>query len=453
MSNPRSYLVEGKHPGSRISRDDDDDDLVSDRRELRQARGPSTQFAKTEVLGRRQFDLAERNARDQAAVESGLPNNRTNAQIRYELQKKMPRDNGLYTVNPPPNPLDDPRENSRMMFSGRYRTNNVVDPHEILKAEMFRSDIKSDANHFERSRPGNVMYGVADRYIVLDSGLKSLGSSNPATGTYAFNFMIQGISGDQNIGVSDKLENVTEIQVAPFYIQTPLDNPYITNPTGTNMGLPVLTGNGGAPPAGTLSQTPYAGKVTIELKELGRQFISDSLNRRHHFEFTSTPQSNGTTLLTPEEGLETFIFTDPVSAIHGLTLAFRNPFQSISFLPDTFTTPALSAIVGAGQLLTFQFANHGLAVNNLIFVQNFNSGNPVLDNYVNSVQGLAVGVGGLTANQFRLNPDIDVSPLGLLVGATIPVGSVSITVAYRRFRLPMRLRSMVSRLTNYILPG
>lgn len=453
MSNPKSYLVEARRIGDRaITDQDDESDLQRNRAELRRDRGPPTTLAKTEVLNRKQFNLEEKRAHDAAAVHSRLANNDNIAQIRHELHKKQPVDNKLYTLDPRPNPLDDPRENSRMKFGGTYRANKQVELHEILKSEMFHSDIAADSSHFERSRPGAVMYGVADRYIILDSALKSLGNSNPANGFFAFQFMIQGVSRDQNIGVTDKLEAITEIQVAPFYIQTPLDNPYILNDTGVNQGLPILTANGSQPPAGTLTQTPYANKVTIELKELGRQFISDDLNRRHHFQFSAVAQSNGTTLLTPDENMDTFIFTDPVSAIQGLSLVFRNPFQPISFLPDVFSTPMLSAVVGAGQLLTFQYNNHGLAANNLIFIQGFNTGNAVLDNYVNGVQGRAVGTGGLTTNQFRLNPDVSVSALGLNVGDTISANAISIIVAYRRFRLPMRIRSMVSRLTNYINP-
>lgn len=387
------------------------------------------------------------------AVRMGLANIDTTDQIRAQLEKKIPRDNSAYKLKQVHNPDDDPRETSRQMFGGQYRTGGVIDPKEILKQEMFYSDIKGADSHFEKSRPNNILYGVADRYILLDSALKSIGGSNLSRGIFQFQFMTQGVSRfqDQTIGISDKIENVTEIEISPFYIPTPLDNPYILN-NGNNTGLPVLTSNGGQPPAGTLSQTPYENKVTIEIQELGRQFISDDLNVRHHLEFYSTINNNGTTLLTPDDNFSKFIFTDPVNSIQGMTIIFRNPYNNISFLPDVFTTPDLSVVVGAGQLLTFQFNNHGLNVNNLIFIRGFNSGNATLDTYVNSTAGLAVGVGGLTANQFRLNPDVDTTPLGLAVGATISAGGFSIIIAYRRIRIPMRIRCAVSRLTNYITP-
>ena len=455
MSNPESYLFQSRRIGGRVKEleRDDESDLQKNREMLQRDQPAPVRLTRTEILRPNQFNLAERKERDDAAVRSGLANNDSTAQIRYELNKGRPTSNNLYSLDQRPNPLDDPRENSRMMFGGQYRTNKKIDTHEILKSEMFRTDIAGEMNHFEKSRAGPVMYGEAPRYINLDSALKN-GSSNPANGLFSFNFMIQGVSDytNQVIGVSDKLETVTEIQFGSFYIPTPLDNSYVTNATGTNLGLPTLTPNGGAPPAGTLSQIPYGGRVVVEIRELGRQFISDDLNVRHHIEFTSTVQSNGTTLLTPIDNFDTYVFTDPVSSIHGMSLIFRNPFIAISFQQDVFTTPTLSAIVGAGQLLTFVYNGHGLAQNNMIFVRNFATGNAVIDNYINTTKGLIVGTGGLTANQFRLNPDVDVSPLGLGVGDTISAGGFSIIIAARRIRIPLRVRTIVSRLTNYQTP-
>lgn len=455
MSNPQSYLVKHKRPyaqeGLTVLGEDDD------RAELRRDRGPSTSLAKTTSLSAKKFNLEEKAQRDDAAFRAGLVNDDSLGQMRLQMRKQQPMDNGLYSLTQKYNPDNDPRETSRVMFGGQYRTTKPVEIHEILKQEMFRSDIKNDASHFERSRPGPTMYGVADRYVTLDSALKSHGSSNPANGYFSWAFMVQGVNRfqDQAIGISDRLESVTEIEISPFYIPTPQDNQYLTNPTGTNTALPVLTPNGGQPPAGVLSQIPYEGKVTIEIRELGRQFISDDQNVRHHFEFTSTQQANGTTLLTPDDGFNKFIFTDPISSIHGMSLSFRNPYNNISFLPDVFFTPAVSMIVGAGQLLTFQFNNHQLATNNLIFVRNVSTGNTTFDNYFNNVtlaSGVVVGLGGLTANQFRLNSDVDTTPLGLAVGSTISAGSFYVIVAYRRIRIPLRIRCMVSRLTNYVTP-
>jgi hypothetical protein len=354
---------------------------------------------------------------------------------------------------PPPSPYKG-QETSRYMIGGKYLPAEAKlehpDIHETLKQEMFRSDIKGDDNHFEKSRPGPTMYGLSDQYVVLDSALKNRTDSNPTNGVYAFNFMVQGISkyNDQVIGVNNKMENVIEIEVGKFCMQKPADNAYVTNTTNT--ALPTLTANGGAPAAGVLTQVPYCGKIYAEIKELGRQFYSDSDNVRHHFEFAVTDNGNGTITMTPDDEFKKFQFTDPTKDIQGMTLIFRNPFIGISFLPDVYVGAA--AIVGAAQELTFSIQSHGLAANDLLFIKGFASASSVINNWVNRVQGVIVGTGGLTANQFRLNADVDVTPLGLAPGATISAGSFDVIVAKRRFLIPLRVRCMVSRLTNYKSP-
>ena len=147
-----------------------------------------------------------------------------------------------------------------------------------------------------------------------------------------------------------------------------------------------------------MTQIPYCGRITAEIKELGRQFYSDSDNVRHHFEYDTTDNKDGTMKLSPNDKFSLFIFTDPVKDIQGMTLVFRNPFIGISFLPDVYAGASAGiAIVGAGQLLTFQVTGHGLVAGDMIFIKGFASASTVLNNWVNQVQGLIVGAGGLTA--------------------------------------------------------
>lgn len=315
-----------------------------------------------------------------------------------------------------------------------------IDVHEVMKREAFKSPNAASDNHFEKNRPSpDAPYGVSDQYLVLDS-FDQVPTSRNDQGTYEYNFNVQGSWTPQAIGVKDKIETVIAIQVGPFSVPPFAALPYVLNPAGAgnNAGLPVLTPNAGAPStdplASPLTQVPFGNRVTLELEQLNTQSFRDRFNAHHHFEFTASPDvflspagvvSRGTLLLTPERDWDTYVFTDPIKDLQGVKLQFRNPDQPVAF-PLSCLYGASASVSAAAQVLQMNYAAHGLAAGDRVYVQNFYTGNSILDRYVGLVSGygnkngLIVGAAGLTADSFRFNPDIGVAPLGYALGANIP---------------------------------
>jgi hypothetical protein len=291
--------------------------------------------------------------------------------------------------------------------------------------------------------------GVSDQYIVLDSAEKVEGASDPARGVFSFNFMTQGVTHDEHIGVRDDVDRVIEVGVAPFYTGQRSAYERITNdPATDDATLPTLTANGAAPATtvlGPFSQLPYGGRILMYLSEIGLQSYSDCGGVRHHFELQATT-AGSSLLLTPLNDFETYVFTDPITMVHGVTVRFTSPYTPVAFPPDVLygAVPAASG----GGLLQFTSAAHGLAADDRVYVRNFTSTSVAINAWVNRVDGHVVGTNGLTANVFRLNPDVDVSALAAPISST----RVNVIVAHRRIRIPLRMRRLLRRRTNYKAP-
>ena len=381
----------------------------------------------------------------------------------------------------------------------RVSTGKSIDVHELLKREAFASSAGDCDDHFEKNRPcPEAVYGMSDQYMILDS-FEKLETSDPTVGDYRFNFMVQGVTQNQTIGVRDILDTIIQIQIGTFFIPIIYPYRYILNPSTTSVfisGLPGLFQNGPNlegptfqnPLSSPLTQLPYGGRVTLELKEIGLQSYSDRGGIRHHFEFDAVPvfaasgslstMINEPTIgvantpppivgmrLVPLPGCDIFNFTDPIKDVHGLTLVFRNPDLPIRFLPDVvygsqaftdstrypgivFTIPVGPAPQGTVALVV---------PNDRIVISGFNSGNAVIDNYINRVQGHAVGAAS-TDTSISLNPSVDISPLVTSpppTGVQVPIPSstrINIYITKNRVRIPIRFRRVVQRLTNYMAP-
>lgn len=363
---------------------------------------------------------------------------------------------------------------------GSYRPDRLLDVHEILKQEAFASSAASCDDHFEKNRPcPSAVYGVSDQYMILDS-FEKVETSKPNLGELQFNFMIQGVTANQNIGVKDKLDTIIGIQVCAFDIPLlPFDtfNPALITALSPGLAVLSLAANGPLPATGDAlsnpqSQTPFGDRVIMFLKEIGLQSFSDADNRRHHFEFCAkvigapNPPAypdGDRILLSPLKDCEYFLFTDPIQDIDGLTLCFYNPKNPIQFPPDClFDTVATS---DAAQLLTFTYTDPtgllNLAVGDRIFIRGFVTGNALLDNYIGRPAGQIVGLGGFTITApgpagvtvtFRLNPDVSVAAYYAANTTIASQKSIVICIAKNRIRVPMRFRRVVGRLTNYIAP-
>lgn len=374
------------------------------------------------------------------------------------MARRDPREMSAAAAAPRRNPGAD------IPASGRAMNPRSLDIHELLKREVFNSPGDPSDSHFEKNKPSpSGVFGAVDQYMTFDSFEKNQ-DSNTARGEFKFDFMVQGVTGGGRIGVRDKVDTVIEMQVQRFTIPLVDPVPYVTvaGAAATAAGLPVLTANAGAPAdtdslGSPLSQLPMR-FVTMQLEQVGLQSISDNNGARHHFQFNAAYEykqapDNVTTpqriVLTPEQNWENFTMGTTLQDIFGLTFVLRNPDIPISFPPDCLygTTASVDA---AAQLLTFNYPNHGLEADDRIFIRGFNSASGTINNYVGRLQGQIVGVGGLTADAFRLNPDVSTSLLGLALGAMIPTPTqITICVAKRRLWIPMRFRQVVPRLTNY----
>jgi hypothetical protein len=368
---------------------------------------------------------------------------------------------------------------------GIYRPGRELDIHEILKHEAFASSAVSCDDHFEKSRAcPSAVYGVSDQYMILDSFEKVRGSRTER-GEFTFNFMVQGVTRDQAIGVKDRLNTIIGIQVCDFCIPLlPFDDfdPARLTTLRPGLGELNLAANGPLPAAGDevtnpQSQTPFCSRVTLFLKEIGLQSYSDADNRRHHFEFnarvvggaTPAPATGDRVLLTPLRHCEYFLFTDPIQDVHGLTVCFYNPGNFLRFPPDCLYNVAAAA--DGAQRLAFAFTDPtnlvNLAIGDRIYIKGFATGaHPVLDSYVTRAEGHLVGAGGFavvgptsstsgTSLAFRLNPDVSTAGLAPPIPANTPIASASqidVCIAKNRLRIPLRFRRVVGRLTNYIAP-
>ncbi|MFA6165802.1 MAG: hypothetical protein WC700_04240 [Gemmatimonadaceae bacterium] len=382
-----------------------------------------------------------------------------------------------------------------------------LDVHELLKREAFAAQQGSCDDHFEKNRacPSGI-YGISDQFMVLDS-FNKLRESRVAEGEFQWNFMVQGVTGDQVIGVRDKIDTVIEVQMGPFTLPILEDVPYelvaapAVSPSGTNRlvlihnnangasGPPTLIPNAGGygqypegvllPPATTqtpwvnnpYTQLPNGNRLTVQIREAGLQSFSDRNGARHHFEFTTRYAErighNPTMLqMVPVSGdWERYIFTDPLKDVHGVTLVFRNPDIPVKFLPDCLyeVTVVSDAAAAPGPFLRFDSTAHGLHMGDRIFVSGFRSGIAVLDTFVNRPQGLVVAGNPAVAplppgtplasagepNRFWTDPAISI--VDFAPAPTLPQ-VVTVCIAKRRLLIPMRLRRVVDRLTQYIAP-
>jgi hypothetical protein len=406
-----------------------------------------------------------------------------------------------------------------------------IDIHELLKREAFADPQPACDDHFEKNRPcPSGIYGISDQYIVLDTFLK-LRESAVDRGEFRWNFMIQGVTGDEVVGVKDRIDNVIEIQIGSFSVPILQEVPYTTISSVASIAIPsnesnqiilwhnntneankppmlvsntspygqypstVLAPSAAASPT-TLSpwihnpytQLPFFGRFTIQLREAGLQSYSDRNGARHHYEFTlaATAGAAGTNpnmlLALPQSGSQwdTYIFTDPLKDIHGLTLVFRNPDIPICFLPDCIydavvevddggpdneLLPASSSpITGMWPVIRINAPGHNLNMGDRIFISGFKSGYTSLDSYINRPEGLVaagrpddplnagVPISTVSTKYFWTDPAINLFNMILPAPPVFSQNTVTVCIAKRRMRIPIRLRRVVSRLTNYIAP-
>ena len=250
-------------------------------------------------------------------------------------------------------------------------------------------------------------FGVSDQYIVLDSYCK-LRESAVERGEFRWNLMVQGVTGDEVVGVRDTLDSVIEVQIAPFYVPMLPEVPYVCEEISAGAGHNTvrLIANGtdydapsdpraapiapptmrvatpwlfgrvnansplGQPSVPTIavtpwvhnpySQLPFGGRVTLQIKEAGLQSYSDRGGARHHFELDVVPPASVggvgyACLASPAQFWDTYVFTTPLHALNSLTLVFRGVDAPVRFEPDVLYA---TAVVNSGESLA-SYTNGG----------------------------------------------------------------------------------------------
>ena len=325
-------------------------------------------------------------------------------------------------------------------------------------------------------------YKIHTQYLILDSFSKNP-ESKIDKGEFQWNIWSQGPTTDQAIGVITNLDRVIEIHVDSFIFPQPPDIEYtlsygnifndvvfIRN-NNIRLGPPTLTPNsanaGQYPPAlliegettitpwisNPYSQLPFGNRLTMQIKEAGVQSISDRGGVRHHFEFDviylgDTPYSNPRFLMANPVN-NTFIFNDPLSDLHRLTIIFRNPDIPIKFLPDCIYDASLN--IDKNFCITITAYNHNLNVGDRIFIDNVNTESIILDTYLRRSEGylaanpITVSSESPTGskildNTFYTDPMIDLSNLNIL--PKFP-SIITIRIAKRRLRIPIKVRRLM----------
>ena len=401
-----------------------------------------------------------------------------------------------------------------------------IDIHELLKREAFASQGADCDSHFEKNRPcPDAPHGSSNQYVILDSWVKDLGRSNVTQGVLSWNFMVQGVSGDQNVGVTDVVDTVVEMQIGAFTIPAVFPGSSVIingGPGGVeNSAYPLLAlgyevfvpPDPSAVIAYTFNNFPYIGRITIEVREIGLQSISQNGGIRYHFEADVVPifpaqgtlsTALGTPIVNianpypvglrvvPLPGFDTYIFTDPIKDIHGVSLVFRAIERPILLPPDViigaqvFTSfsiwPYLGLILPCTTLkeasALLAYFNYALGLTQIV-ITGASTGNAPIDNWLNQAPSLisnpppgtspaiaintidyidmeSQGINNVTSPMITLSPQVGIKPLVPTApvvsdGIQIVPMSQPMTVRFTtaRIRVPMRFKRMVQRLTNY----
>ena len=345
---------------------------------------------------------------------------------------------------------------------------------------------KTADRHYE-DMPSAGFNGISDQYIILDSFMKER-DSDTRSGEFRWTFAVQSATKNNMIGVTDKLNDIIEIQVDKFHVPIPEDVKYEVIPSDTaayGLDRLFLFGPDGTTDAPLLdpifypntlqttpwihnpySQTPYSGCFTMQIREFGRQAYSSAGGVFHQFEFnTSVPRSFKTApnILLADPINDKFIFTEPFRNLESMSVIFRNPDYPINFAPDTIYDAQIEECdYGGIACIRIVVENHGLLVGDRIFIKEANTGSSTINKHLirhsghivmddlsedNGSVTAAIGTAINTPNSFMINPIISTADCR---PDTVIKSYLIVQIAKRRIRIPMKIRRLVPHLTNHI---
>lgn len=322
--------------------------------------------------------------------------------------------------------------------------------------------------------------GISDQYMFLDTFAKAR-DSQTASGRFKWKFGPQTSATHETIGIRGiEVKNIVEVQIGEFSMPILADVAHDETaysgidiePTGALefISYPTFSTQGWS--HNPYSQTPYNGHFTIEICEFSSQSYSCLEGSRAHFDMYL--KSNEATMMNPmmlcaAPKNDTFIFADPITHIGEITLAFRNPDIPLRFLPDIYYNVQIDCVEikleATTWTLRFNINDHDLRIGDRIYIKNCPAitGYPTLAQILNRQDGHVIGERGYVdelstipgiglnfthLNEFQLNPAPSFTT-DILAGQNI---RCDIYVAKRRMRIPLRMRSLLDRPTNYKLP-
>jgi len=316
------------------------------------------------------------------------------------------------------------------------------DTHELLKEQMFGGYPPACDDHANKSVPcPDAPHGISDQYVLIDSPYRDVTRSNPAEGRYAFHVAAQGATQPGSIGVHDTLTNVLSLEVEPFYIP------------GAQL-LPVGPDPIPAPHLTPAQQTEAAQaflyeRVRLSFLSAGEQAVRLGGGGRSNIELLATPDvlSTGQTRYLLEPVLrQAYTFTQPLTSMNSLTVQFRGQNnQPIPLVPDSL----FNVLVAPGAPITFTYPAHGLATGDFVQFLDWQSTSAAANGALaNNRHARAVP---LTVDSFSLETQD-------AAGAFVPVSDAAaftvssdrtLVVPWRRIQIPLRVRTVRDRLTNY----
>ena len=389
------------------------------------------------------------------------------------------------------------------MASRRYADPKVrelyhPDTHEILKRQSMLDEPGLAQPFAAEVLAKKCPIGVHDHFIELDTWRKTP-DSDPSRGRFQWNFMIQGSYTKNAVGVKDKIENIIEVELYEFAMPILPDVPYVLSASAAS-NTPIIAQNNGLStvramtlvpdevtsgisygqyptqyiiPTSTVSvdtrspwihnpfsQIPFDGRFTMLMEEISSQAYY-SFGGKNHFELKAKFSPDHNFAMAEAEPINPlFIYTDPIQDLQGLTLQFRNPDQVLSFEQDVLTgvTTDYYNVVG-NFYLRFNYEGFNLLMGDRVYFEGYNSAYVNLNTLVNRPEGFLIApVPGTTtinyglpiasSSQFYTDPVIDLANY-----ATKPASqNVTMYIAKRRMRIRLRIRGLVARKTNHIIP-
>lgn len=289
---------------------------------------------------------------------------------------------------------------------------------DAMIAEMMNQKNSNSGSQTERTHSADQSYiNIKDYYLNLDSWSKNISESNLSDGLIGydlFTYFSNIGTLKYSIAIDEELVDSYEIKVHPFII------PEILLPAS----LFVFK------------------RVYLDIKNISRNCIYYRLgggSSKYHFEFSIGTPSGGTVELTPIKGRNKIILKHPLYELTKIIVQLKTPMRSIPLPNDVLSNNTLVPTTNPAQITS---VSHGLTTGDLVFIQFFESTVSIVNNQMNSTDGLIVTV---------LDPDNFTVPVDATL-ILIPITGFIVYIQKNRIMVPMTFRGLTSDTTNFVVP-